>query len=107
MNLQGTDLSFPGAGILYQSSNGIVNVYNNLRMDGSTMTVGGTGGGSMLVYGVISGAGTFVQNAPNTTLLMNAANAYTGSTNIAQGALRHHRNQKSWGRSTLHVIIVQ
>jgi fibronectin-binding autotransporter adhesin len=88
VTLSGAPLSFQGVGVIYQFTAAPVAIANDLIENSpSGLSIGGTGTGAITLSGVIGGTGTIVQNAPNTTILTNAGNTYTGSTNINQGTL--------------------
>jgi autotransporter-associated beta strand protein len=69
-----------GAGVVYELSGGLV-------LD-APLDLVGTGGGTLLLSGPISGTGDLVADL-SSTVTLSAANSYTGATRVVSGTLRN------------------
>jgi len=74
------------ASIVTNSSNAVT-VSNNIALT-NPLAVSGTGAGSISLNGVIAGSGGVTYSAPGTLTLGNAANTYSGGTNVLNGTVQ-------------------
>jgi autotransporter-associated beta strand protein len=90
--LTGNDLSAltnsgnVSAAIVVNSANAVT-VGNNIALT-NPLTVSGTGAGGTAFNGVISGGGGLSYSAPGTLTVGNAANTYSGGTNVQNGTVQ-------------------
>jgi fibronectin-binding autotransporter adhesin len=67
-----------------QNSGSAVTISNNLELEANT-TYGGSGGGQVILTGLISGAGSLTKNGTGTLRIDNINNSYAGGTIINSG----------------------
>jgi autotransporter-associated beta strand protein len=79
-----------------------LHVYGNISLGGHDLDVGGYG--NVLLYGVVSGAGSVTKYGNGTvTILGSSGNTYTGSTTVEEGTLVLN---KTLGNSVPHALII-
>ena len=87
VTLAGNSLEFTGTTPqVNQNSASAVTVGNNLILDAAT-TVGGSGNGTVMLTGAISGAGSLSKTG-NSTLTLGGAGTYDGATALNGGTLK-------------------